>query len=71
MKQTPRIVASALTGSWFVLTRYRLVKGVDVKTQAPTVYYEAIEKFDVTEQMETILRYTAKAAATRAKGKRR
>lgn len=43
MKQTPRIVASALTGSWFV----------------------------VTEQMETILRYTAKAAATRAKGKRR
>ena len=61
-KQMPRITFSPLTRRWFILTRY------DEKTTASgTRHLVAREKFDVTDQMQTILSKTSRAAVKRAR----
>jgi len=59
----PRITFSPLTRRWFILTRYA------EKTTASGTrrYLVAREKFDVTDQMQTILSKTSRAAVKRAR----
>ncbi len=58
MKQTPMIVESKLTkpSKWFVLTRYREKRGINTVTGDDVAYFCAIEKHDVTDQMQAILK---------------
>lgn len=57
-KQHPRIMLSKLCkpSRWFVVTKYREAMGMDIATGADHPYLVAVEKFDVTEQMESIFR---------------
>lgn len=57
MKQEPKIVRSNLTKppKWFVVTRYKEVSGISLRG-VPMFYLKALEKFDVTSQMEAILK---------------
>lgn len=56
--QHPRIVRSDLTtpARWFVVTKYKERKGLDPTTQEAVAYLVAAEKFDVTDQMQAILK---------------
>lgn len=66
MAMTPRIVESPLTcpSRWFVLTRYVKKDGIDPTTGEQVQYLRAITKYDVTDQMQAIL----KAKTRRKKG---
>lgn len=54
----PMIVESPLSrpSRWFVLTKYIEKDGIDPETGAAVKYLRAITKYDVTDQMEAILR---------------
>lgn len=67
MKQTPRIVKSPLTNSWFVLTRWVEKRGIDTVTGEDVAYLKAIVKHDVTDQMTAILKHHAKQAKRRTR----
>lgn len=56
MAQVPRIVKSPLSDHWYVLTRYREKKGIDLDSGEPTTYLVAQVKHDVTDQMQAILK---------------
>lgn len=47
-KQTPQIVQSFLSNKWFCVTKYRW-------TNKEKGQFESLEKFDITEQIESIL----------------
>jgi cytidylate kinase len=51
---------------WFVVTRYRERHGIDTETGRATAYIVASEKFDVTDQMLSILK-----SERRPKGKKK
>lgn len=53
----PRIVRSDLTKPprWYVVTRYTIRQGLDVKSGEKKEYLLAQIKHDVTDQMETII----------------
>jgi len=55
---TPRICKSDLTKPprWYVVTRYKVKTGVNQQTQEKVEYLSATTKYDVTEQMEAILK---------------
>lgn len=48
LKQTPLIRENPLTGGWSVITRYKR------RMVGETEVIEALEKFDVTDQVEEI-----------------
>ena len=54
-KQHPRIVFSPLGKSWYVVTRYREKRGVNMDGE-DIAYLVAATKYDVTDQMEAILK---------------
>ena len=56
MAMTPRIVFSDLSKRWYVMTRYTRKEGIDSKDGKPYAYYVATTKYDVTDQMEAILK---------------
>ena len=45
---------------WYIVTRYRLKKGIDAKNGEKYCYLIASKKYDVTEQMQEILRQEQK-----------
>lgn len=55
---TPRIVKSMLTKppQWYIVTRYTVKEGVHPTTGEKHAYLVASRKYDVTEQMEAILK---------------
>jgi hypothetical protein len=55
-QQEPRITYSPLTGCWYLLTKYRKTIGVDAKTGEKKRFLRATEKYDITDQMVTIIR---------------
>ena len=57
MAQTPRIVYSPLTRSWFVVTRY-----TTKESDTGRKYLVAQVKHDVTDQMKDILSKKGRAA---------
>jgi hypothetical protein len=61
MSQEPRIVRSDLTKPprWYVLTRYREKRGVNMDGDDVS-YLVATTKFDVTDQMDEILKHYRK-----------
>jgi hypothetical protein len=68
--QVPRIVQSPLSkGRWFVVTRYRETLGLNPKTGQQHVYMVATEKFDVTDQMKTILLAYARTQQSHKRGR--
>ncbi len=54
-KQAPRIVFSELGKRWYVVTRYREKEGTGLDGERHR-YIVATTKYDVTEQMKTILK---------------
>lgn len=60
--QTPLIVKSTLTkpSRWFVLTKYVEKRGVHPKTGDDILYFKALVKHDVTDQMRAILKRRGK-----------
>ena len=53
----PKIMKSELTKppQWYIVTRYKIVQGIDPKTGKEYAYMVAQRKYDVTDQMEKIL----------------
>lgn len=53
----PRIIMSELTRPprWYVATRYTFKHDIDAKTGDKHSYIVASKKYDVTDQMETII----------------
>lgn len=49
-KQTPMLMRSALTGRVYVVTRYKILGENDGYRS-----YEALEKFDITDQFEQMV----------------
>lgn len=68
-KQKPRITYSPLTNCWYLLTRYRHVQGVDVTTGEKKHYLRATEKYDITDQMVTIIREVERRTLARKRKK--
>ena len=66
-KQTPRIVQSPLSQSWYVVTRYRVRQGVDAETGEKNHFIVATTKYDVTDQMAAILSQAGRRAVKRGK----
>ena len=56
---TPHIMQSPMTGNWYVVTRYRPIKGAK-----PGIFH-AIKKYDVTDQMKAILRKNRRPTSRR------
>lgn len=54
----PRIMKSDLTKppQWYVVTRYTEKRGIDTVTGKEYAYLVASTKYDVTDQMEVILK---------------
>ena len=67
MKTEPRIVYSALSQQWFLLTKYRKVRGVDATTGERKNYLKAQEEHDITDQMVTIIREVERRSSARRK----
>jgi hypothetical protein len=55
---TPRLMKSALTSppQWYIVTRYTEKRGIDPKSGEEYAYIVASRKYDITEQMEAILK---------------
>lgn len=64
-EREPRITYSALTGRWYLLTKYRKQMGIDPATGEKKRYLRALEKFDITEQMVTIIREVERRTVAR------
>ncbi len=50
-KQTPLIMQGCLTGKWYIVTKYKQLKGDKI---------QALEKFDVTDRVLEIVSNTIK-----------
>ena len=55
-KHAPRLVFSELGQRWYIVTRFRERDGINTETGEKTRYMVALEKYDITDQMKTILR---------------
>jgi len=62
----PRIVFSPLSKRWYVATAYREKHGI-ATDGTPTAYLSVTRKYDVTDQMEQILRTTPRKRKHRAR----
>ena len=66
---TPRITYSPMSGCWFLLTRYKNVAGIDPATGEKKRYLRAQEKYDITDQMVTIIREVERRTLARKRKK--
>ena len=65
----PRICKSDISNPprWYVVTRYKFKEGINTETGEKSRYLVAQTKYDVTEQMEEILRRELGAPPEREK----
>lgn len=65
----PRITYSPLANRWYLLTKYRKQSGVDAATGERKHYLRALEKYDITDQMVTIIREVERRTLARKRKK--